>query len=416
RAYPAGKYREFLEYLRSDHVKLDEPCRLRLLAMTSHWHAHYLRSELRNAFVLLTLLLVLLLGVGTLAAAIVLLLKWLGGSGVSAVVQRAGFVNLDEMLTPSWKNVSAILVLLAGLSGVTKFLRDYLGDVQTWTTYEETNEKFEKRKSVLKMSTDLLRFILEDDECDRMVVVAHSLGTTIAHDALLQLGRYNRARKDQAPLFRPIPLDKLDLLITFGSPVDKVHYFFESYAGRYHRYNRVSETLRGDIGEIPFAKNRQRNMHWINFWDQGDIISSSLETPSNRLFVDLAVDNTQVSSFVFPAPGASHSAYFDHRRVVGVMFDAIFNGKYSFHNPPRDDNHRPNYDAQMVGAGARLLVTKPLQVLMTLLPWLVLVTVASHLTTSASARAITLFLSTATAASLLVSWLYSRLRGHLARF
>jgi hypothetical protein len=53
---------------------------------------------------------------------------------------------------------------------------------------------------------------------------------------------------------------------------------------------------------------------------------------------------------------------------------------------------------------------------MTLLPWLVLVTVASHLTTSASARAITLFLSTATAASLLVSWLYSRLRGHLARF
>ena len=87
RAYPKGKYKDFLDYLRSDNLrkKLDEENRRRLVTMTERWHAHYIRSELRNAFVLLTLLLVLLLGVGTVAAGIVVLLKTLGGGNVSAM-------------------------------------------------------------------------------------------------------------------------------------------------------------------------------------------------------------------------------------------------------------------------------------------------------------------------------------------
>jgi hypothetical protein len=427
REYPRGSYRQFREYLlRADKGETPaeggkeneaQKARARLASMTTRWHAHYIYSELRNVFALLTLVLVIVIGAGAAAAAVVLLLKLLGGAGVARVVGRVGLANLDELLTPSLKNVAAILVMIAGLAGVTKFLRDYLGDVQVWTTYEETNEKSEKRKEVLKMSAELLRHVLSDEACGRVVVVGHSLGTTIAHDALLQLGRHNRARRTESPMSGPLPLEKLDLFLTLGSPVDKVHYFFESHAGKYHRYNRVVEALRGDIGEAPFAKNRKPHIHWINFWDQADVISSSLETPSNKEMGHLLVDNFHAPSFVFPSPGASHSAYFEHRRVVGVLFDAIFNGKHSFKNaprlPPRD---RPDYAAQVVGPGEGLRVTKPLQALMLLLPWLVLAAVVSRLTDSRAAQSITLFLSCVTAAFLVAVWLYSRARGHLARF
>jgi esterase/lipase superfamily enzyme len=40
--------------------------------------------------------------------------------------------------------------------------------------------------------------VLADRHCARVLVVAHSLGTPIAMDALLQFGRHNRARTDNS--------------------------------------------------------------------------------------------------------------------------------------------------------------------------------------------------------------------------
>ena len=118
--------------------------------------------------------------------------------------------------------------------------------------------------------------VLEDEACGRVIVVAHSLGTAVAMDTLLRLGRYNRARDRENPMEGPLPLEKLRCFVTMGSPIDKIHYFFESYRSSYHRYVRVVEALRGDISTAPFAKNRKPHIHWINVWDRGDAISGEV--------------------------------------------------------------------------------------------------------------------------------------------
>ena len=276
------------------------------------------------------------------------------------------------MLAVTFKNVVGICAFLASVFGAGSFLRDYLGDVQVWTTYEETDEKYKKRKDILVASSGMLEHVLRDEDCNRVVVVAHSLGTTVALDALLELNRYNSARPGD-----PLPIDKIDLFITMGSPIDKVHYFFESLQGKYHRYNRIADELRGDLGTPPFSKNRKPAVHWINFWDQADLVSGSLETPSNRQLLKLTVDNYQVASLGFPMPGKSHSAYFEHRDVLRIVFDVIYDAKYSFHRAPLIGNKGYDYAAQMVGKGSGLFRTKIYFSLVIALPWIILVLLVS---------------------------------------
>jgi len=61
---------------------------------------------------------------------------------------------------------------------------------------------------------------------DAVVVVGHSLGSVIALDALDAVARDARVEADPAGARRPLPLLKLRGLLTFGSPLDKIAYFF----------------------------------------------------------------------------------------------------------------------------------------------------------------------------------------------
>ena len=72
----------------------------------------------------------------------------------------------------------------------------------------------------------------------------------------------------------------------------------------------------------------------MNFWDKADLVSGSLETQSNRRLVDLAVDNHEIASLGFPLPGRSHSAYFEHRDVLRILFQTIYDGAHSFSTAP----------------------------------------------------------------------------------
>src|SRR5262245_38689735 len=85
-------------------------------------------------------------------------------------------------------------------------------------TYEETDEKNKKRADILARATERLEHVLLDHRCARVIVVAHSLGTAIAADALLQLGRHNRARNPENPIAGPVALEKIVCLVTMGSP------------------------------------------------------------------------------------------------------------------------------------------------------------------------------------------------------
>ncbi|MBT3313187.1 MAG: hypothetical protein HN390_01100, partial [Anaerolineae bacterium] len=384
-----------------------------LVLLAKHWKFYYLISEIFNEFVLLTLFITLVLGAGALFWIATILLN------VLSVIDTSNLPFQFEQEV-SFKNVLAVVSVFLGL-GITSFLKNYLGDVQMWATYTETDEKYLRRKKVVKVASDIFHHVLLDYKyCDRVIVIAHSLGTSVAHDALLETGRYNRARNiGGAPIKSPLPLYKIEHFISLATPIDKVYYFFENYKSKSHRFNRVIEQIRGDISEVPFAKNTKKQIHWINFWDAADIISGSIESPHNANHADLRVDNYEIYNRWFPDPNKSHFAYFEDIRVLRIIFDTIFNRKHSFVDPkiPRNPNGSPKYKTQIVGSRGGLPINRIFQAFMLLLPWSILGAVLGHiflkgsLFTNVSTR-----LSIVVAVILLIGWFLSKKRGHLVSY
>ena len=329
---------------------------------------------------LVTLIGTLAILLGLAGYAIWLGLGWVWSRGFAAGMPFESWAGVLDKLEQTPANVLAMLSLVLSAVGLTRFIKVYLGDVQFWCTYEETDEKHAKRSAILGQATLVLEHVLADRRCARVVVVAHSLGTAIAMDALLQLGRHNRARTADNPIRGPLPLEKIVVFVTMGSPVDKIHFFFESYRSAYHRYIRVVEGIRGDITEIPFAKNRKPHIHWINFWDRADLVSGALETPAGPRLADLRVDNVEVSSYAFPDPGASHSGYFQHREVIAHLYDVIFKGTADFTFAPKTANGGPDYEAVFLPSGTGRLSTVIFQGLALVLPWLLATSLVSSMT------------------------------------
>lgn len=416
RKHPEGRFPQFLAYLGELYAnKPDTKVRLEKLAL--RWRRRYVGTELRNLLVLVSLVLALLLGLGGLFLGVTALLDaatgWLsanaapGAEGILALLGKGAVYGQ--------KNAWGVVVAILSFLGITGFLRNYMGDVQLWTTYEETDTKYAKRREILKLGADLLTHVLSDKHCERVVVVAHSLGTAVAVDSLLELGRHNRARHLEAPMLGPLEVEKLDHFVTMGSPVDKIHYFFESQAGKYHRYNRVVEEVRGDIGTVPFAKNRKPYIHWVNYWDQGDVISGALETPSNPQWAYLRVDNVQVRNFWFPDPGASHSGYFQHEGVIGDLFSMIFQRGWSFRLAPGSTQAR-DYEQLYVGPGKSQGVALFFQAIALLIPWLAGAGAAWKLFGLQEGVAAVLYsLAGGLAGALVLGWAVGKLRGHLMK-
>jgi hypothetical protein len=335
REFPEGSFKQFVAFLHKRSSKRPETAK-RHERLARAWHSRYRATELSNLFVLTTLALAMVLTAGAAVTSILVLLQRL--TMLTANTPLAGFA---AEAPATWKTAIGLAISLAGFLGLARFLTDYMGDVEAWATYEETDEKHERRAKVIGIGTDLLAQVLCDERCDRAVLISHSLGTTIAHDTLFSILRSNRARNAENPIDGPIPLSKIDHFVTIGSPIDKIEYFFESYRSPFHRYRRITEYLRGDIGTEPFCRNRKPFIHWINFWDDGDPISGPLHSPTgSRGFVQ-NVDNVHVANLAFPNPSASHSAYFTNRDVIGRIFEVIFTRAWSFKTlPPREGKDR----------------------------------------------------------------------------
>ena len=254
--------------------------------------------------------------------------------------------------------------------------------------------------------------VLQDPDCERVVVISHSLGTAVAHDTLLEMARYNRARTNTNYIQGPIPLYKIRHFITLGSPIDKIQYLFESYKTRYHRYRRVVEDLRGDIGEVPFSKNRAPYIHWINYWDEGDIISGALHSPiSSKNFLQ-RVDNVHISNLFFPNPGKSHGAYFHHRRVIGDLSDIIFLNAYNFANAALEPHQGYDYSRLYLGPGDAVGKTKTYALLAITLPWLLLISLSFWFVNSLAAARVAGVLVAGVLGLLVYGYLNGLRRGH----
>jgi hypothetical protein len=195
------------------------------------------------------------------------------------------------------------LAELALAAAIRLFLIDFMGDVAIYTNLNERTGYFNIRAQILQECGHALTTLYTDldnrvgtlnrqAETDtpatfELVIAAHSLGTVIAYDTIND--HFNRARigapaagPEQPPLAMDV-CSHLRGLLTFGSPLNKVYYFFrDRSAPEALLRSQIVDCLHGfrllvPDAELPGAPldpvpepqtlaALEQHFQWINVW------------------------------------------------------------------------------------------------------------------------------------------------------
>jgi pimeloyl-ACP methyl ester carboxylesterase len=226
-----------------------------------------------------------------------LLLGWAGR--ILRSLQRLGIARIPVIST-------AITWLLNWGSNL---MAKMMGDVVIYTTADVRSGNYAIRQNLLAGAVETLRFLLDREDYDQIVVVGHSLGSVIAYDALnrivLDMNAQGGIGQDKA--------QKIAGLVTCGSPLDKVAFFFREHTrdeefvrqqvlAHLHGFRRrpfPGEDVRIDIWN-PIQRHLDK-ARWLNFYHLKDPVSGHLD----------AYDVDRNILCDVPAEGAAeaHSAY-----------------------------------------------------------------------------------------------------------
>jgi len=182
-----------------------------------------------------------------------------------------------------------LLLLLLGLAFfLTRVFVDYLGDVALYTMATENSTFFQTRIAIQKEFSKQLRSLLRDKQYESVAIAGHSLGSVIGYDAISLL-RAEVARDDTgdpSPITRE-EFAKLTTFITFGSPLNKVLYFFRIKIKDYESVRshivrellgfRQQESLLMRDPSLPGrTATLEDTLRWLNFYSPMDPISGRL--------------------------------------------------------------------------------------------------------------------------------------------
>jgi hypothetical protein len=211
-------------------------------------------------------------------------------------------------------------VLTFILARTNAFLSMYVSDVMFWTTSDEKDSRYQKREDIRKITSLVVRHVLADPRCKRVVIVVHSLGSSIAYETLLRLGRSRRARHGRSDLPTSLSsLGKITDFITLGTPIQIISALFERRTSRYHRYNRIADARRASTDDDPFM--RGKGIRWVNVSDPADPISSMIFSVRGRLPNKLAIYEWRTASRHVAMPLSAHSGYFRAKDVLNLLFN-----------------------------------------------------------------------------------------------
>jgi pimeloyl-ACP methyl ester carboxylesterase len=147
---------------------------------------------------------------------------------------------------------------------------------------------------------------------DRVIWVAHSLGTVVSYNAVSRLGQRARASGPQGqPVFQ-----KLTRFITIGSPLDKIAHFEPSaLAGSIPNEFWADATVSATQAQPP------RNW-WVNFFNHLDPVSGSLD---GAYLGQSLPTNVHVSWGwnLNSIPGAAHIAYWKDHAVLRYVLSRL---------------------------------------------------------------------------------------------
>lgn len=169
----------------------------------------------------------------------------------AVLIATLGDVAIIDPLHQAWlvvwnRGVLPALIALVVAFFFGRFLVKSIGDVMVYVDgVDEISELAKHRNEILSVTVDRLAQLLaltdsdqSDYRYDRVYVAAHSLGSVIAYDAINQLSvsknalaqqleiRFGEMDVEEKRLRLDEAFDRLHGFLSFGSPLDKIYYFF----------------------------------------------------------------------------------------------------------------------------------------------------------------------------------------------
>ncbi len=283
---------------------------------------------------------------------------WAWPAVVIAAVLGAGAVAGVALGAESWRALGGVVRALgdapslvagalaaAALAWLGRALSTHVGDLALYVTSDTSSAFHHGRREMQATATALVAELLRrgeggdggpgrgsdtgapvasGDAYDAVVLVGHSLGSVIALDALDGVAREARVEGDLAGARRPLPLLKLRGLLTFGSPLDKIAYFFRErvrdgdavhaqlasfrHASRRRPSRRDDGPYRLARYDVPYGWLR-----WLHLHAPADPISDPL--------VYYRVDERRLRRY--PWPWSAHGRYWDDPETYRALADLL---------------------------------------------------------------------------------------------
>jgi len=164
-------------------------------------------------------------------------------------------------------------------------LGDFLGDVMVYTTRDENSVHFAARSSVIGTVRNILMRALSDNPFgkekpySRVIVMAHSLGSTIALDAIMSVFEHTEEGS-----LAPTCWNRLRAFVTFGAAIEKTRYFSEASESENEvdLYRRWRDEVYGQLFSSKVDSLRQDSapIVWSNYWYLQDPVANEINFES----------------------------------------------------------------------------------------------------------------------------------------
>jgi hypothetical protein len=208
---------------------------------------------------------------------------------------------------PAWGLVALGVTFAAGSWLARSFFDGYVGDVVAYVSGYSSSKFFQSRIEINARVDKVFKAVTQDG-CDKLIVLAHSLGTVVAYDALNRFLLRRELRRK---------VGKVEF-ITFGSPLDKIAYIWRSESGG---ADILKTQLVADRQPLISREEVRAMVRWQNVYAKYDIVAGSLEYYDSQEKPQYNVIN--IEDVENKAPIASHNEYVNHDGLVQAIRTAL---------------------------------------------------------------------------------------------
>lgn len=250
--------------------------------------------------------------------------------GISAWIERVYQIDMS----PVWAAVTRKHFLyglgaLVAAAVVSNFLVKFMGDVAVYVNADAKAKSYVARSAILDGATKALTQLLTSDDYDNVVLVGHSLGSVIAYDTINEIitavSAQSNPGEEREVSLSYAQLKKLTGLVTFGSPLDKIYYFFREHVApdqairgqilsMLHSFRKAPSGRKYGDFKFTYTRPRLEQLRWLNAWSPLDPVSARLH------FYDVDVQKW----FWYWRPVLAHLSYWDDPRFYRFIARELF--------------------------------------------------------------------------------------------